>query len=338
MMRALIPALAALAAWGPASAADLGSIVDQHILPAFSTLDTTAKSLDGAAQAECAPGDAALRAAYHDAYDAWMAASHLQIGPLETGELGFALSFWPDPRGKTAKTLRRFVLQEDAIVETPAEYATVSVAARGFPALERMLYDDALQSVGTEAYRCKLTRAIAADIAATSGKILAAWGDEHGALMRSAGASGNAIYPKAEDAERKLYTALMTALEFNAEARVARPLGTVDRPRPRRAEAWRSGRALKNLRLSTLALKDLAARLAPDGRTDVAEPVDAAFEKTMGRIDGLGMPDFDAGGDNQRWLEIDLLRLEIVKTRNSADEFLGKALGVFVGFNARDGD
>ncbi|MEM7270389.1 MAG: imelysin family protein [Pseudomonadota bacterium] len=311
-------------------AVQVADIVDSHILPGFAAFEDKAAALSAAAATSCAPEDAALRAAYHAAYDAWVGVAHLQIGPMETTDLGFAVQFWPDPKGKTPKALRRLIAAEDASVDSAEGYAENSVAARGVLAMERMLFDEGYRE--PTAYACRLTRAIARDLALSAAALRAGWTADHAAKMRSA---ANEIYPTHDDALRKLYTTLMSALEFNAEARIARPLGTLQRPRPKRAEARRSGRSLRTLALSNAALADLADRIAAAGTAESRAAIAAQFADLAIRTEELDQPTFDGPGP---WFDIDLLRQEILNTRNLIDEQLGKEIGLFVGFNARDGD
>ncbi|MEM7058136.1 MAG: imelysin family protein [Pseudomonadota bacterium] len=336
-MRHLIAALAFAGALGAAKADEqtIAAVVDDHIIPAFAELDAAADDLATEARKDCAPTSEPLRVAYQSAYDAWLGAAHLQIGPLEEAEFAFALSFWPDPRGKTAKALRRLIAAKDPIAGS-GDYSKVSVAARGFLALERMLYDDTI--TGDAGYKCTLLRAISDDIAATADKLHQGWLDTHAASFKSAGAPGNEVFPATEDAIRKFYTALMTSLGFDAEARIGRPLGTVQKPRPRRAEARRSGRPLRNLRLSIAAQRAFAAALTPAGQDDTAPQVDAAFRRVLDQIAEVDNPLLDGTASSTAWLKIDIIKQDIVAIQVTVDGTLGRDLGLFVGFNSRDGD
>lgn len=316
----------------------VASAVDDYILPAFKEVEAKTAELADAALADCAADDRALRSAYHAAYDAWLGAAHLQIGPLEEAQFGFALMFWPDPRGKTAKALRRLIAEADPVAEDANKYATVSVAARGFTALERMLFDNVLISQGTEEYRCVLVRAITKDIALTAAALHQRWQDHHAMEFKSAGSSGNIAFPARHDAIRKLYTSLMTSLGFDAEARVGRPLGKLDRPRPRRAEAWRSGRSLRNLRISITAQRAFAAVLAKAGQANRESRIDAAFQRVLNQASNVDSPVMDVGDASSAWLQLDILKQDIVAIQVTLDATLGRDLDLFVGFNSRDGD
>ncbi|HBR37591.1 MAG TPA: peptidase M75, partial [Sulfitobacter pontiacus] len=54
-----------------------------------------------------------------DAFDAWIAVSHLRFGPSETDNRAFALAFWPDSRGATPKTLAGLITDADPVGRDP---------------------------------------------------------------------------------------------------------------------------------------------------------------------------------------------------------------------------
>lgn len=301
--------------------------LEKHILPRADGLATQALALSAAATADCSPDSPRLRAAFGTAFDAWVGVSHLRLGPAEKADRAFALAFWPDPRGATPKALARLAASEDPSVDDPEAFAAQSVAVRGFYALERMLYGEA---PGTPAYACRLTKAIAGDIARTAAEIRDGWA-EHAALMSAPGGD-NPVYLDAGEVRRALYTALDTGLAFTAEARLGRPLGTIDRPRPKRAEAWRSGRSLRHVVLALTALRDLARALGGE------EAVDAAFARTLARAEDLDDPVFAGVSDPLGRVRVEALQQSVTAIRRSLAEDLAPKLGVTAGFNSLDGD
>lgn len=68
-----------------------------------------------------------------------MGVSHLRFGPLEEGETGFAIAFWPDARNTTPRTLAALQAKQDPVVDDPAAFAHVSIAGRGLFALDALL-------------------------------------------------------------------------------------------------------------------------------------------------------------------------------------------------------
>ncbi|MEM7075006.1 MAG: imelysin family protein [Pseudomonadota bacterium] len=313
------------------TAQDIGALVDQHVLPGYRTLAETTGVLRDAARADCAPDAPDLRQAYHDAFDAWVQVSHLRFGPSEAEDRAFALAFWPDPRGATPKSLATLIADEDPVIDTAEAFATVSVAGRGFYALEFLLYDEGFADRGDAEYRCALIRAVASDIALNSAAILADWDTVYADLVRNAG--DNDTYRTRQEAARQMFTALATGLEFTSAMRVGRPLGTFDRPHPRRAEARRSGRSLRHVVLSLEATQALTHLLSGGD-----EELDAGFDRAIKRARTLDDPVFAGVSDPQGRLRVEALQQNIDVIRQTIAEELGPKLGVAAGFNSLDGD
>jgi len=313
-------------------------VVEDHILPGYAAAADRTDALADAARADCDPDSEVLRAAWHRAFDAWLGVAHLQFGPAIEDNRGFAMGFWPDPRGTGPRTLARLVQSEAVAGTDPAAYAEVSVAARGFHALETMLYDARLREIGTEAYRCALIRTMAADLAETADDLLAAWREDYAATIRAAGGAGNTVFPAAADALRALYGAAETGLQFNAEVRLGRPLGTVERAFPTRAETSRSGRSLRNVTLSVAAAGELAVLLAAAASPGLAEEIAAHVARIDALADRVGDPALQGVDDPQERIRAEALASAIAEMGRTLSEDLAPALGVAGGFNALDGD
>ncbi|MEW2911401.1 imelysin family protein [Leisingera sp. JC11] len=331
-MRALALTLALAAA--PVAASDLSSsITDQLIIPAFKELAEDAAALADTAKADCTPQSEALRSAYGEAFDAWIAASHFRFGPTETDSRAFALAFWPDSRGKTPKALGNLIRSEDAGISDPAEFASYSIAARGFYALEYLLYDPSLSKDGSADYRCALIRAISTDIAATAQAIAADWEENYAAEMREPATR----YRTEAEITQELLKALTTELQVLDDMRLGRPLGSFDKPRPYRAEARRSERSLRHVLVSLNAMEPLALALAQDDaglKADLAQ----GFKTVRHRAEALEDPVFAGVADPAARIRIEALRQQVKDLRALVSERLGPALGVAAGFNSLDGD
>lgn len=317
---AAAPAAAQDAASGPAAAALAQKAEETHIRPAYRRLAETTAALIAPAEACDAK---ALRGAYHEAFDAWMGAQHIAFGPIERENRRFAMAFWPDAKGFTAKALDRLIRAEDPAALTPEAFAKVSVAARGLLALERMLFDDDGPIAELTGYRCALTAAIARDLAATAAAIDAEW----------AAAGPETAHPDT------LYASFDSGLESLTALRLGRPLGSLERPRPRRAEAWRSGRSMRDIRLSLAALAALyrdvfAAALSPEAR--------ARFDAALARTEVVAgrAPDDLPGAleDPQTRIKLEALQTRLRNLQGLAREIVAPALGAQIGFNSLDGD
>ena len=311
-------------------AADLSRTIDGHILPGYASFAAQTAALRDAAIADCAP--AGLQAPFDAAFDAWMGVSHLRLGPAEQDSRTATIAFWPDERGATPKALADLIAAADPAINTAEGMRTVSVAGRGFFALEFLLYD--AEFADQTPMSCALIRAVTADLADMAGDIQAAWLGGYADTLRSAGATGNSIYLTQGEATQALFTTLVTGLDFTQDQRLGRPLGTFDRPRPTRAEAWRSGRSQRNVVLSLQALAALA-----DSLTDAPTPLtDAAFAKAIGAATALDDPAFAGVTDPQSRLKLEIVQQAVHALRETVLAEMGAALGVSTGFNAADGD
>ncbi|ODM44315.1 imelysin family protein [Cereibacter johrii] len=301
--------------------------VSEAILPGYEGFTAATAALDTAARADCSAE--ALKAPWNAAFDAWMAVSHLRIGPSETDGRALAIAFWPDPKGSGARTQARLLDAADPALLAPERFAEVSVAARGLFALERLLYDPAFAGD----YACALTRATAADLARMAADLETDWRETFAPLVLTAGSEGNDRFLTEAEARQALFTQLMAGLEFTADQRLGRPLGSFDRPRPERAEARLSGRSLRNVELSLAALERLALALAPDSpRTR------EGFDQARSRAANLDDPRFDGVADPSGRLRVEILQQRLHALRDVLSAEVGGALGVSVGFNAADGD
>lgn len=325
-MKSLITSVTLALLLPAAAKADVAQAVERHALPGFAAFAAATAALDAAAQADCAPEP--LRPAYHAAFDAWMAVSHLTLGPVEDQGLTLAIAFWPDPKGLGQKALAGLVASGDVAALAPDVFAEQSVAVRGLFTLERLLYTEP-----ADPFHCVLTRAVTTDLARMAASVDTGWRMAFAAALLTAGDPSNTRYLTPEEARQALFTALMTGLEFTSDSRLGRPLGTFDRPRPERAEAVPSGRSLRNVALNLAALRGLTVALAPDS------PVtQAALDRALRLADTLDDPVLADVADPAGRLRVEILRQAVDDARAAALDEVGGALGVGVGFNAADGD
>lgn len=313
----------------------IDDVLNGHILPRMDKLAIAGTALADTAETHCAPEDPDLRTAFGAAFDAWIAVSHLRFGPSEVDQRAFALAFWPDPRGTGARTLGGFLASSDPIAKNAEAFAQVSVAARGFYALELLLYDPALMRAGEPAYHCQLVQTISAGIAANGVAMAEDWNETY--AIAFAEPSEDGIYRTETEALQEGFKALSTGLQFTSETRLGRPLGTFDRPRPNRAEARRSGRSAEHIAISLMTLADLADRLS---RSDPALNAELAshFERTLSRLSALEDPVFAGVSQPSGRIRVEALQNSIEEIRGIVSGSLGPTLGVAAGFNALDGD
>ncbi|MDD2869993.1 imelysin family protein [Neomegalonema sp.] len=308
--------------------ADVGAAVDRRILPAYEGFATAAEALAAEAGTTCDPE--ALRPPFNAAWDAWMQASHLHLGPSEEKGRALAILFWPDPKGLGGRAQRALLTGDPAALE-PEAFAGQSVAARGLAGLERLLYP----SSPPEADACPLIRATTQDLARLAQELVAGWEGPEGFAQNllTAGEPGNTRYLAPGEAVQALFTQLVAGIEFQADQRLGRPLGTKDRPRPERAEARASERSLRNLTLALKALREMAVTL--DG---TAARTASAFDRAIEAAEALEDPTFAGVASAEERPKIEELQRLIRQIRRTALDEMPPTLGVTAGFNSQDGD
>lgn len=321
----LKPILFCLCSAGPALA-DFPETVREHILPGYATLAVASAALAKTAAGTC---DAkVLQPAFNATFDAWVAVQHLRFGPVEQDGLGLSIEFWPDPKGSGAKAQRALLLGDPAAL-LPENFPDQSVAARGLSGLERLLYPtDPLP-----ADPCPLIRATADDLARVTDLINDAWISGYADTLLTAGQAGNTTFLEPSEVRQVLFTQVIAGLEFALDQRLARPLGTFDKPHPERAESVASGRSLANLRLSLRSLRAMVETLTADAPKTLA-----AFDHAIGLADKLDDPTFAGVATPQGRLRVEILQQAITTLRDTAVAEVGPALKVGIGFNAADGD
>jgi predicted lipoprotein len=319
-MRRLLLLLALLAA-APARA-DVDRALDTVILPGVARFAAEAGALSAAAEADCRRE--ALRPAYDAARDAWSPVGDFRLGPTETAAL--TIAFWPDDRASGLRALRA------AVAGPVPKVALLPATARGFAGLD-LLLGDADLAYGPDDPACALARALAADLAAQAEALAAGWQD-YAPLLRDPGAPGNTAYLDETEALRALYTQALGVLEMTQDARLGRPLGEPGRPRPTRAEAWRTARSLPNALAAARAAHALATALS-DAPLPEADNALAGVE-AAGRA--IRDPAFQDIADRQARLRLEALAQRVGALHDAIAAEVGGALGIKPGFNSLDGD
>lgn len=298
------------------------------ILPGFAAFETAAEELAEAATARCETGEGDLRPAFAAAYAAWMAVDAYRFGPVEEGGVALSVNFWPDRKNFVGRALRGVGSADPDQRATPGFIADRSAAVQGLPALERLI---------VAGKPCPLAPLIARHLALSAQETRAHWADPGGwaSLMRAAGPK-NPVYLTPAETSAELYKALQFGLQTLSDARLGRPLGSFDAPRPKRAEAWRSGLSRANALAQFAALHALyraAFALLPGGET-----LDTRWTAARTAMERLPASIPDAVGDLATRLKVEAAKNRIDALRAALGTTLAPRLGIAIGFNSADGD
>lgn len=312
--------------------ADIDAVIDDHIIKRHTAFSQSTAALEFAATEDCTP--AAVIPSYHTAFDAWVAVSHIRFGPIEDNGEGLAVAFWPDKKGKIPKTLTRMITSQDPVVLDAQAFANYSVAARGFFALEQMLFDPKFSDYAIGSYSCALTQAITTDLARIAAETGEGWVKGYASILRTAGEAGNDVFLTDKEGAQALYTNLLAGLEYIHSQRLGRPLGSFEKPRPKRAEARRSTRSLRNIIVSLESLQEMAEMLADGEAPETIE----AFGATINYAKTLDDHVFENLNETSAKFKLGSLQELVAVVHEAAAAEIGAHLNVGAGFNALDGD
>ena len=324
--------------------ADLNqAIIQDRIMPANQALASAADALTPAMAAYCAAPDAdaleGVRAAYHDTYDRWMAVAWVNFGPQAVLMRPMRLHFWPDSRNTLTRQLAGVLsAPRDDLLE-PATLADASVALQGLPALERLLFG--ATPVAEDDYACDLAVAIAGNVQDIAADLAAGWTDPD--QLAQTLPEGAALTANLFQAVNEHFVVILTR-------KMGPVLGnSAEQARPRLAENWRSGRAVRNIAMNLTALLGVVengdalgfADVLRDraGGADTAAALVGSLEQALAIAQRLeGQPIADLVADETARADLFRMGDAINMARQIWAGEVGGTMGLSVGFNSQDGD
>ena len=354
-VRPTIPILLAAASGAaPEASAEATSIAlrvsDRFVIPAYRRLaEASGAQADAWAAfvSERENGDIeSLVTAYHGSCDAWAEAQIIRTGPIVLFLRYERFAFWPDARNGTQRALDALIASDDPNELLPENLATNHVAGQGLTGIERLLYGEeepgsALKAASEEAARrAEVGLALARNLNQIANEVLTDWTVAGGVRdMIAAGAGWNNLFADGEECARLLLTDLVGAFRLMHDVKLLPVLGeSIDMARPRASEAWRSGRAKRNLMLNleaSRAMNDAFAERLRDGRRAA---LDESFDRSMAAIAALSEDLGDAAADPERRATVEAARDAVKSTQLLIVDILPADLGITLGFNALDGD
>lgn len=337
----LLGGLSANAAPDPERERALALALGQQILaPAYSRFAERSLTLAHELNRYCqATGSdyPTIQAQYRAALHAWMYLQAINWGPAAVDNRHPALYFWPDKKDIASRQLRTLIADADPASLDAGYFDNASIGVSGLSALERLLFDD--QPVAPQSYRCHLATAIADNSARMAQQIADEWPafvdewrlakDPHGGV-------------------RLLLKSMDEIAQIVSQQKIAMPLGSKpERARARRAESWRSGQSLANIRAN---LDFIEAML--EGSDNQPGLLDLIAEQDSGVAEVLRAQLF---ATNQLFEHIDASLESAVEGRSARGKLMmlqanieslqellagdvSAALGIILGFNSRDGD
>ncbi len=326
-------------------------LVSQHVLPRYQQFMTASQTLQQRTEALCqTPEQSQLedaQAAYRATLAAWQQIQHVQFGPVENLMRNFSIQFWPDKKNLTSKQLNQLLAAQDSSTLQPDYFHEASIAVKGLPALERLLFAESNNdgaAFASNHYRCQLSAAIAAHLAVMAADTYSEW--QRFATDFDTAGDGVSYYDDHAEAATDLLKALVEPVEVIRDLKILAPLGEAGKVKPRRLESWRSQHSLRNLQLNIHSLHDLysgtgeqfvLALLHQQGETALAAAIEAQFVSLEQQLNQLPAPlasQLNSAATQQQLQQLaaDLKTLHQQLTRAM------QQLDVQLGFNSRDGD
>lgn len=308
-------------------------IADDFAAPRYAQLATATAEQAALWTEECASPDAGtvtrLRAAFTSAVLVWQDIALFRAGPISDDNRLERIAYWPDKRNTIDKRLRELLAASGPVPDMSGK----SVAIQGFPALERVLFDDGLAAFDTPAgaRRCAVGSAIAGNIAAIARDVDARWQDKAGALRASL-----ATKEGAEEFLRRAATDLLAGYEIIMDDKIREPIGrTPGAAKPMAAELRRSGLSLPAIRRNLESLRALTAVMLAGSGDTLADATAAEAAKVA---NGAADTALQVEDDPSSRTKLLLLVAAITSARDTAKDVVPETLGVTIGFNSADGD
>ncbi len=334
------------------------ALIERHVVPRYRALAAATAVLSGNAKAFCKAPDAAglasLKAVFLKGVDAWQGIQHVRFGPVDLFMRSMRMAFWPDPRDTAGRQLEQALQKRDKTAIDPKGFADHSVAVQGFPALERLLFDDGAEKAllakdDAGAFRCAFAMAVAQNLKTVAADLVREWTEGDKAFSKVI-ADGNADpYRTPKEATLELFKCLHTAVELVADHKLKKPLGPVaKRARPKLAESWRSKHSLANVRTNLAAAEAMYLGEGEDGfsafvvgvagNKDLDDLLRRAFAQTRRTAESVKIPLAEAIIAKDERPKVERLQTEAAALKAILAKDLTAALGIPLGFNALDGD
>lgn len=311
----------------------------------YTALATSTDELKQAASDYCAAPDEDFRdhldEQWLQAYQDWQAIRLVDFGPIEVDSRAWQMQFWPDHKNlvgtRMASRLRQTThgqsTEGQPQLVTQADIDNAGVAEQGFPAIEYLLYDEAMDGhpLG-DPLPCSLLQSISDHLADTSAALATDWTDfgDH--------------YLATDSYTTATLHGAMQLLDSLEEKRLGEPLGMMGSPANHyRAEAWRSDASVA---LITGSLHGLQQGFAPGLRQileshqqgELADAFEAQLSDTIDQAESLQSGIATGLEDDQALAQLTTLYIEVAQLRELLNQQIAAAQGVVRGFNSSDGD
>lgn len=326
--------------------------INQQIIPSYQQLTQALENSQNKANLLCEQSNAKqptdknlqqAKAAYQQAMTRWQAVQHIQYGPVTLLMRNYGLHYWPDKRGTGANQLRSALALEDATYDD-AFFKTASISLKGFPAMEKILFDEAAaKNLQPNTPACRFLTGVNHYMVKVAKEIEQDWQLQ---AERQLNPGANPYFDTAAEAAIPLLKALAEPLQVIMDYKLDYPLGSgFDKARWSRSEAWRSSQSISNISTNLAALHQLYSGFKPvsvhsllleAGEKNLANNIEASFQQMTQELNKTPEVQQQALTESTDQT-LRQLRLQMAKLQQNLQLAMA-VLEAHLGFNSRDGD
>jgi len=328
------------------------AIIDEQIIPDHQEFSGRADAQHDAIATLCEnPSDVTLTAAqnrFRELAIAWSRIEWISFGPARADNRRETLFFWPDSRGRGLQQVIELAASDDPAQFEPEAFNGKSVAVRGQPALEYVLFGEGASDIlEPEAARCAYALAISTSIATTADDLVSAWAGSDGyrSTMLAAGPD-NPEYRNHREALQTILTAAAEQVQIvidlklspllrqssGSPAPIAPPfsLASVEIPA-----------IIANISGAAAVFSPHAARLLPEDQSYRADSFDFELKtavRVLNELEATETPATELAATQPTRDQVEYVVQPLSGVHQLMAETFPGALGLTMGFNALDGD
>ncbi len=330
------------------------------VLPAYERFSHSSQALALAADSFCsAPSSEGIdltRTHWRTTVDSWSGVQNLQFGPLLIDNQAWKIQFWPDKKNLIARKVEALIRSDEDLSEKRIDDA--SVVVQGLSSLEYLLFDHKVGSLNSYANtdastrRCALLVAVSGHLHGVAKGLYDAWRPESGNYLQAFTKTGpdNAEYPDDNVALANLLDTLVAGVELIKRDKFERPLGLTSSDGQAQIyllEWWRSQYSREAITANLMALKTVFTAASGYGlddylsdvkqRSDLSAQIQQQIDSSLSAANAIPNSLFSSA-EPRKQAELIAFQNEITTLLSLLKSDLPTALGISLGFNAKDGD
>ena len=240
-------------------------LLEQIVIPAYRHLFQSAVALNQQAIKSCKqPSDVSLnnlRDRFSSYVNSWMSIEFFRNGPAKYLFRQNRIQYWPDKHNVVGRQLRSLLTDQNASLLDHSKFTQLSVGVQGVTALELLFYGEKAFDLFTNIniagqFRCQFIQAISYNQQVISEDLIDDW-IRQGDGYRNGLLDENNNLQVEKDIGIDILRLLYGEVDSIKTLKIVRPLDkSIEKAKPYRAELWRSGLSMTNIRqnLQTIGL------------------------------------------------------------------------------------